>query len=347
MTEITSKVAVTTRVQETLSEYLKKTTCSQLGVLVDTNTKEFCYPLIEQSLPAHHILEIPAGEAFKKLDTCNTIWGQMTHHQMDRQSLLINLGGGVIGDMGGFCAATFKRGLSFINLPTTLLAQVDASIGGKLGIDFQGFKNHIGLFQDPDKIIISTEFLQTLPYQELRSGFAEVLKHALITDHKHWRHIHKFTWEEQPWQEHIAHSVYTKQQVVEEDPQEIGLRKILNYGHTIGHAIERFYLSQPTPLLHGEAIAIGMIAEAYLSNKITGLPSTDLKEITDKLLHWFGKVHIEETTWQAIAQNTLQDKKNSNGQIKCTLLQQLGTATFDVTITSADIMEAMGYYHEQ
>jgi 3-dehydroquinate synthase len=268
----------------------------------------------------------------------------MTYHQMDRKSLLINLGGGVIGDMGGFCAATYKRGIKFINLPTTLLAQVDASIGGKLGVDFQGYKNHIGVFQDPEQVIIWPEFLSTLPTTELRSGFAEIIKHALIFDLQYWHDIRSSPWDSQTWSEHISHSVHTKYQIVEKDPTETSVRKILNFGHTIGHAIERHYLHGSEPLLHGEAIAIGMICETYLSTLKEGLSNHNLEEITDYLIKTFGRVEIPREELNAIAKNALQDKKNEGGQIICTLLEDIGQATYNTPISLQEIEQALDYY---
>jgi 3-dehydroquinate synthase len=315
-----------------------------IGVLVDSNTSVHCYPLIESALPKHFIISIAAGEKHKDLSTCNGIWEEMTYNQMDRKSLLINLGGGVIGDMGGFCAATYKRGINFINLPTTLLAQVDASIGGKVGVDFQGFKNHIGVFQNPEQVLIYPGFLSTLPSTELRSGFAEVIKHALIFDRQYWSKIQSTAWELQPWSEHISHSVHTKNRIVSEDPTELNVRKTLNFGHTVGHAIERHYLHEPEPLLHGEAIAIGMICESYLSTIKEGLTNHNLGEITEYLIKTFGKVEIPKEELNAIAKNTLQDKKNEGGQIICTLLEDIGQATYNTPISLQEVEQALDYY---
>lgn len=347
MAEIPSSIEITKDLPQAIHVFLSAHGFSKISVLVDTNTSKFCYPLIREAFSEHQVIEIPAGEKHKELQSCVYIWEQMTQHRMDRKSLLINVGGGVIGDMGGFCAATFKRGLSFINIPTTLLAQVDASIGGKLGIDFQGYKNHIGVFKDPQRILITTKFLDTLPEKELRSGFAEVLKHALITDAGYWQKIHQYSWADQPWQQHIEHSIAVKHRIVSEDPLEKGSRKILNYGHTIGHAIERYYLSKPESLLHGEAIAIGIICEAFLSKEKTGLTGQSLDEITSSLLQWFGKVSLNNEALETVALNALQDKKNVDGAIKCTLLQQIGVAAFDVEISISDIVAALGYYQQQ
>lgn len=344
MYELPDSVKITSEIPNAIITYFNENEYSKIGVLVDNNTLAHCYPVLQSSLPEHFVISIDAGEKHKDLNTCNGIWEEMTYHQMDRKSLLINLGGGVIGDMGGFCAGTYKRGIKFLNVPTTLLAQVDASIGGKLGVDFRGFKNHIGIFKDPEIVLISPGFLTTLPPAELRSGFAEVVKHALIMDANHWDKILKTPWEQQPWEEHIAHSVNIKYRVVTEDPTEAGIRKILNFGHTIGHAIERHYLHEPEPLLHGEAIAIGMICESYLSFVKSGLSIESVNKISGYITQIYGKIEVPKETISTIAKNTLQDKKNKDGQILCTLLPNIGNATFDVPITLSEVEQALEYY---
>ena len=343
MYPLPDNILITDNISDALGDYLSDRH-QNIGVLVDNNTFVHCYPLIEHALPKHFVINIASGEKHKDLSTCNGIWEEMTYHQMDRNSLLINLGGGVIGDMGGFCAATYKRGIEFLNIPTTLLAQVDASIGGKLGIDFQGFKNHIGVFQIPEKVLICPEFLLTLPTAEMRSGFAEVIKHALIFDAEHWVKIKKTPWELQPWDEHIAHSVYAKNKIVEEDPAENGIRKILNFGHTVGHAIERHFLHEPESLLHGEAIAIGMICESFISSISEGLADHQLKEISEFILGNFGKFNIPKEDLNAIAKNVLQDKKNINGRIMCTLLPEIGKAIYNIPLTLNQVEQSLEFY---
>ncbi|MDH3709302.1 MAG: 3-dehydroquinate synthase [Cyclobacteriaceae bacterium] len=347
MADFPPGVVITDQIATAVAKYLSAHQFSMLGVLVDDNTFKYCYPLIQESLPQHFIIEIASGETHKNLQTCQQIWNEMTHQHMDRGSILINLGGGVIGDMGGFCAAIFKRGIRFVNIPTTLLAQVDASVGGKLGIDFQDYKNHLGVFQHPERVLISTLFLNTLPFNELRSGFAEVLKHALISDAEYWHKIIQADWQSQDWAQHVEHSVEIKSGVVKQDPQESGLRKILNFGHTVGHAIEKEYLSTANPFLHGEAIAIGMICEAYLSHRKTTLGKEHLMAITQQILKWFGNTSLDPSLVSPIAQNTLQDKKNTNGKIKCSLLEGIGQATFDIEVTLEEVKEALEYYQEQ
>jgi len=340
-------VSLTQNLTATLQEYFSIHSPSQIGVLVDENTKPHCYPLVKEVLPDHLLIEIKSGETNKNLTTCSQIWEQMTHAHFDRKALLINLGGGVIGDMGGFCAATYKRGIPFINLPTTLLSQVDASVGGKLGIDFQGYKNHIGLFQEPDQVVVYSGFLQTLPHAELRSGFAEVIKHSLIQDAAYWPEVKRQGLQVQDWSDHIAHSISIKSRVVNADFKEGGLRKVLNYGHTIGHAVESFYLETDDYLLHGEAIAIGMIAENYLSVKYCGLPQREAEEINQFLLDIYGYRSIERHDEEAIVELTLQDKKNEGGTVQASLLKSIGEATYDIPITSSDVREGLSYYRYQ
>src|SRR5687767_7964522 len=213
-----------------LKKFLQGKNYSKLTVLTDNNTSQYCYPAFLDILPRHHRIEIRSGEEHKNIISCELIWEQMTDQEMDRHSALIIIGGGVLGDMGGFCAATYKRGIDFILIPTTLLAQVDASIGGKLGIDFSTFKNHIGVFQQPVLTMLYAGFLNTLPKHELRSGFAEVIKHTLISDDAMWRVISQHSLEDQNWIDLLQHSVAFKAHVTIEDPKEKGLRKILNAG---------------------------------------------------------------------------------------------------------------------
>jgi len=319
---------------------------SKVAVLVDNNTKQYCYPLVNTSIPNHILIEINSGEEQKNLDTCQYIWDELTTNAFDRKSLLVNIGGGVIGDMGGFCAATYKRGIEFINIPTTLLAQVDASIGGKLGIDFHNLKNHIGVFKNPHRVFLNTSFYETLHPSELRSGFAEIIKHCLISDGDKFNEITNISFEGQDWFDLTEHSVAIKNKVVSTDPTEKGLRKILNFGHTIGHAIESYYLEIPEKkLLHGEAIAIGMICESYLSNKKRTLLQNDLKEIVGYILKIFDSKPIDSADVEGIIKLTKQDKKNEGDKIKCSLLNRIGDCAYNIEIDHADIKASIEYFN--
>ncbi|EMR02090.1 3-dehydroquinate synthase [Cesiribacter andamanensis] len=320
---------------------------SRLAVLTDTNTALHCYPLLREALPADHLhICVPAGEEHKILETCITIWQAMTQAGLDRKALMLNLGGGVITDMGGFCAATYKRGIRFINLPTTLLAQVDASIGGKLGIDFEGYKNHIGLFDDAEAVVIDPHFLKTLPERERRSGYAEVVKHALIADREQWEALQQQPWQELGWRSIIEHSIGIKAMIVARDPLERGLRKILNFGHTLGHALESYRLEQ-TPekrLLHGEAIAAGMICESWLSWKKAGLPEAERNTIARYLSSVWPEPMVLEEEIPAVLDRLPQDKKNEGQQVLYSLLQQAGEASYNCAASQDEARQALEWY---
>ena len=324
-------------------------TYSHLAVIVDENTRKHCYPRIREQLPEHICIEVPSGEEHKNLRTCQQIWEAMTAARLDRKSLVLNLGGGVIGDMGGFCAATYQRGIDFIQLPTSLLAQVDASIGGKLGIDFKGLKNHIGLFREPHSVWIDPRFLDTLPRRELRSGFAEIVKHCLIADREMWDNIRENPLSEQDFATLIAHSVEIKKAIVAADPQEKGQRKLLNFGHTIGHAIETFFMESPDHdrILHGEAIAAGMIAESWLSWQRKMLSEAHFDEVQTYIREVFGSIPLSGEVISSIIGYARHDKKNERQKILASLLSEHpGQAVFNVAISEEDIREALRAYRE-
>lgn len=326
---------------ETLQKVLTDLAPDKVAYLVDENTQKHCLPLLglpEDSL----VIAIKSGEKHKTLDTCQHIWEQLTTAGFSRKSLLVNLGGGVIGDMGGFTAATYKRGIRFVNIPTTLLAAVDANIGGKLGIDFMGFKNHIGVFQDPDAVIVSDIFLKTLPARELRSGFAEVIKHGLIYDQKYYEQTSASDFPDLDWNDVIRQSIAIKGAVVAEDPREGGLRKILNFGHTLGHGIETWYLNASKSLLHGEAIAIGMILEAYLSYKTGKLSLQEVNAISDYLTGIYGTNELPPL--DEVMKLMGQDKKNVGSEIRFSLLERIGACLYDVTVSAEWIRESYKFY---
>ncbi|WP_373497475.1 3-dehydroquinate synthase [Aquiflexum sp.] len=328
-----------------LKSYLANQSFSKLGVITDSNTEKHCFPVIRDHLPVDSSqFSFPSGESNKNLETCSAIWKWMTDEAFDRKALIINLGGGVTGDMGGFCAATYKRGIRFINLPTTLLSQVDASVGGKLGVDFNGFKNHIGVFAEPEAVMISEVFLKTLPDEELRSGYAEVIKHGLIQNANYFGCLKTEGWEKQNWREIIEKSVSIKKDVVQKDPKESGLRKILNFGHTIGHAFESYYLDSERHLLHGEAIAIGMICESYLSVKKSGLSKSEMELINNMLLNVFEKFDFPVEDIPAIVVLCSQDKKNEGKTVNFSLLTQIGKCEYNFNATIEEIEESVHFY---
>lgn len=336
-------VIIKRQIGQPLQDILSQKSYSKIGVLVDTNTENLCLPRIKNEIPDFEILRVEAGEKFKTLETCRVIWEQLTNMGFDRHSVLIVLGGGVLGDMGGFCASTFKRGIDFILVPTTLLSQVDASVGGKLGIDFMGFKNHIGLFREPTATLISSDFLSTLPIRELRSGYAEVIKHSLIADQGKWISLNKKNLSQQNWEDLIAFSVQFKSGIAETDPYEDGMRKILNFGHTLGHAVESCCLKTDAPLLHGEAIAVGMVAESHISFQKGMLQEGTLKEIVSHIKDIFGKEKLPAT--DSIMQWVTQDKKNKGNRILMALLDGVGHAVWDVEVSENEIRNSLDYYH--
>jgi 3-dehydroquinate synthase len=331
---------------ESLPLLLGTDSYAQVAVLVDEQTRRHCYPLLKPLLPKHLLIPIKSGEAHKTLGTCEAVWGALTKAGFDRHGLLLNLGGGVIGDLGGFCAATYKRGMAFAQVPTTLLAQVDASVGGKLGVDFNGLKNHLGVFQVPTAVLIDPTFLRTLPERELRSGFAEVIKHCLIADADQWHALRRTEFADQKLSGLVAHSVAIKQRVVEADPTEKGIRKILNFGHTLGHAIETHFLGKPPRqrLLHGEAVAAGMLCEAYLSYRREFLSLLELAQIEEYLIATYGTVPLRETDFDPILALTAQDKKNRAGQVRFALLETVGHCGYDFTVRKAEMRAALKYY---
>ena len=340
-------ILFTNKLSDALDEALKDVSFSKIFVLVDENTKIHCLPLLERSLPeTFQLIQVKAGEKNKTLTTCQLIWQNLTDANADRHSLLINLGGGVICDMGGFCARTYKRGIQFWNIPTTLLSQVDASVGGKLGVDFGDFKNHIGLFSDPDLVFVDSIFFKTLPEDEIVSGFAEMVKHALIRDRQMFDELLKLSITDIDWQRWVPKSVAIKQEVVDKDPIEKGLRKILNFGHTIGHAIESYYLTKGNSLKHGEAIAIGMVAETYLSITKNLLAESDGEMIIQYLLKIFPRQDVDDRAINAIVNLSLHDKKNMHGNIYAVLLSAIGEAVYDVEITSDEISRSLIYYNQ-
>ncbi len=327
-----------------LKKFLSEKNYSKTAVLTDEHTVRYCYPLLADAFRIHENIEVPSGEEHKNLATCELIWAKMTEQALDRHSVLIIVGGGVLGDMGGFCAATYKRGIDFVLIPTTLLSQVDASIGGKLGIDFRHFKNHIGVFQTPVFTLLHSGFLKTLPDPEKRSGFAEVIKHALIADAAAWRKIKDRPFAEQPWEVLLPHSVQVKLKVVTEDPYEKGLRKILNAGHTIGHAVETYLLQTNRKILHGEAVAAGLVCEAFLAREKNMLQKAEFEEITGYILSVFGKVPLAAGEEEKIATLTAQDKKNKENKILCVLLEGIGKARWDCEIRPEEVKRALSFY---
>lgn len=317
-------------------------------VFVDSNTREHCLPLVEQYLDHPHqiVIECAPGELNKNLRTCQELWTKMFQGGVGRRWCAICLGGGVLEDMSGFVASTFKRGIDFLQIPTTLLSQVDSSVGGKLGIDFYDLKNSLGVFNNPIAVWIDPQFLRTLPAREVRSGYAEIIKHALIADARQWAVIRKIeNLDSVDWQAIIPVSVDIKRQVVLEDPFERGIRKSLNFGHTIGHAIESYWLETEHRLFHGEAIAAGMIMESWIALQLADLSVADFQEIEAYFLKIYGHQAIPESAFPELIATMRQDKKNEDSRINFTLIEAPGKALINQTATVETITRALRYYN--
>lgn len=332
---------------QALQTFIEKGNYSQVLILVDRNTNDHCLPVLQAALPAlvdYDVIEVDPGEENKNIDFCIGVWNTMLDFGVDRKALLINLGGGVVTDMGGFAASTFKRGIDFVQVPTTLLAQVDASVGGKTGIDLGSLKNIIGTFTQPKAVFMSTEFLKTLDARQMRSGFAEVIKHGLIQDKLLFEQC-KTVDLQGDLDALVYWSVAIKNAVICQDPTEQGLRKILNFGHTIGHAIEGYSLSNDAnPLLHGEAIAIGMICEAYLSHKLNGLSEEDLNAIVELFAARYEGYVINSDSHGALLELMRNDKKNEANKLGFALLSAIGACDFDKYVEEDLILESLNFY---
>jgi len=331
-----------------INQFFKEKLFSKIFILVDENTHEYCLPLFLGNLEtdiSFEILEIEAGEEMKTIQTANQLWEILTEMQADRKALLINLGGGVITDLGGFVASTYKRGIHFINIPTTLLSMCDASIGGKTGIDLMHYKNMVGTFTFPEQIFVYPRFLETLPYKELRSGFAEMLKHGLIADKAHWEDLIQIQkLDVEGVFPHIRTSMDIKQEVVDKDFQEKNVRKTLNFGHTIGHAIESLCLQNENSVLHGEAVALGMICETRLSY-LEGLISEEQSDfIVGNIARYFCYIDITGFEEQEILNLLFNDKKNTDAKINFSLLSEIGKCVFDYHCSPENIQKSLDFY---
>lgn len=316
-------------------------------ILVDENTHDFCLEYLITSFPVlqeAEVMLLPVGEENKVMEVCFQVWEALSEYRIVRSDLIINLGGGVVTDMGGFIASLYKRGIDFINIPTTLLGMVDASIGGKNGIDLGSYKNQLGVFNHPVAIFIDPGFLQTLPEEELVSGYAEMIKHALIADKEHWKLLHQLDpirlLETHHYEELISRSVEIKVSVVNADPKESGMRKILNFGHTIGHAIEGYYLHLE-PVSHGHAVAIGMLAEAYISFKRGFISQRDLLDVSNYVTQIYGYIPLAEEDKNGVLELLHNDKKNTPNAIRCALLKEIGVCVYDEVITEKEAYEAL------
>ena len=333
-----------------LNRFVAEQHPSKIFLLADKHTNECCTPILLSLLATDiplEIIEIEAGETHKHIDTCTQVWYALSELGADRKSLLINIGGGVVTDLGGFVASTYMRGIPFINIPTSLLAMVDASVGGKTGVDLGALKNLVGVINNPQGVVIYPDFLATLPTEELRSGMAEMFKHGLISDEGYW---HKMCNLSELTEAHLGSLIYEsviiKNEVVTQDPTEKGLRKTLNYGHTLGHAIESYCLQNPNRerLLHGEAIAIGMVLATYLSVKESGFSMDKCDQVNAVLGEYFKKQDFTYEEITDICQLMRFDKKNVGGNVHFVLLEAIGKPKIDCIVPYEEIYKAFEYY---
>lgn len=335
-----------------LNEHLSNTRYTNLFIITDTNTNEYCLnrflPLLETNLTVE-IIEFEAGEINKNIDTCIEVWKVLTELGADRKSIIINLGGGVVTDLGGFVASTFKRGIDFIHIPTTLLSMVDASVGGKTGVDLGNLKNQIGVINVPLMVLIDTQYLETLPQNEMRSGLAEMLKHGLIYDKSYWKQFSNLsTIEFDGLDALIYRSVEIKNNIVIQDPTEKNIRKALNFGHTLGHAIEGYFLENEnkTTLLHGEAIAIGMILESYISWHKNLISEQEYIEIKSVIKSIYEDITFDENDIQPILDLLIHDKKNEFGTIQFALIEGIGAIKINQLVENELILKAFQDYKD-
>ncbi|MBS9766318.1 MAG: 3-dehydroquinate synthase [Flavobacteriaceae bacterium] len=333
-----------------VNQFIKDKNPSSIFILSDSNTRKYCVPIFFSKLEEKNIqiIEIPTGEEFKNIETCVEVWNTLTDLGADRKSLLLNVGGGVITDLGGFVASCFKRGISFINVPTTLLSMVDASVGGKTGVDLGVLKNQVGVFANPKTVVVDTTYLETLSEREFSSGMAEIIKYGFTFDIHLWEKVRKMTAisDKSLLEEVIYQSINIKNEVVTKDPKENSLRKVLNYGHTLGHAIESYFLESEhkEKLTHGEAIAVGMITATYISSEILGFSKDKLSEITADILKMYPKIPLLKVDFEPIITLLKHDKKNVKGEVRFVLLNDFEDFKLDCVVPESVVLDSLNYY---
>ena len=348
---IYSEIVYSINWQSVLQEWIKKYPSGKVFLATEENVDKLWISKNSSFFEDQGIKKvvIPAGENNKKVGSVEKIWEFLSKNGADRKSLLINIGGGMLTDLAGFAASTFKRGLDFINIPTTLLSQVDASVGGKTGINFNGLKNEIGVFQEPVAVIICTEFLKTIDHDNFISGFAEMIKHGLIHSPEHLNELKEFDTENINYEllgEIIQHSVDVKTWFVANDPTEKNIRKALNFGHTVGHAFESLAMEQNRPVLHGFAVAYGMIPELFLSVKKCNFPTSDFETLTDWLLKLYGRFEIKESDFVRLFELMTHDKKNEDGRINFTLLPDIGAIEINQNCNKELVYDTLYYFSQ-
>ena len=345
------KVIICQNLNEDLHSAVQNCPHDKLFILVDEHTRQLCLPLISgfECLKDANIISIGPEDIHKNLETLAHVWTELGNLGATRHSLMINLGGGMVTDLGGFAASTFKRGIQYINIPTTLLAMVDASVGGKTGINFNGLKNEIGVFSPAEYVLINTEFLKSLDSQNLLSGYAEMLKHGIISTTEHWAELLNFdmnTIDYQALQVLVAHSVNIKEGIVAKDPFEKNIRKALNLGHTIGHAFESLALENNRPVLHGYAVAWGIICELYFSHVRVGFPKDKLRQTIQFIKENYGVLNFDCKQYDRLYEFMTHDKKNSAGIINFTLMGEIGDIRINQSANKEEIFEILDFYRE-
>ena len=345
------KVVISGNLERDLVNAISECEHDRIFVLTDETTQQLCWPKIKnfKALKNSTPIIIKATDTHKNLDTLSQVWQALSNGGATRHSLMINLGGGMVTDLGGFAASTFKRGIDFINIPTTLLAMVDASVGGKTGINFGGLKNEIGVFSDSRFVIINTQFLDTLDHDNICSGYAEMLKHGLISDERTWAELVTFDLDNpdlNQLQRMVAESIKVKERIVEADPHEHGIRKALNLGHTMGHAFESFAMRRGTPILHGYAVAYGLISELYMSARKTAFPTDRMHQTVRFIRENYGTINITCDDYPTLIELMHHDKKNTSGIINFTLLGNVGDIRINQTANEEEIKEALDFFRE-
>lgn len=345
------KIIFSKSIADELDALCEEAGADRIFLLTDETTERLCRPLVAECkalLPAEGIV-IGATDANKTLESLAAVWSALSERKASRRSLLVNLGGGMVTDLGGFAAATFKRGIRFFNVPTTLLSMVDAAVGGKTGINFNGLKNEIGAFRSAEAVVVDTEFLRTLDAENMRSGFAEMLKHSLLENETMWADHLSFSLSHPDYahlQELVAQSIATKQRIVTEDPEEHGIRKALNLGHTVGHAFESFALEQGRPVLHGYAVAWGLLCELYLSAAHSAFPTEQMHQTVRFIRDTYGSFDFTCHDYEHLYDLMLHDKKNAGGVINFTLLGGIGDIRLNQHLSKEEVFESFDFIRE-
>ena len=344
------KVVIAENLEQALANAIGECEHDRIFLLADETTAQLCLPVVEgfSCLNGAQRIIIGATDTHKTIESLSHVWEEMGEKGATRHTLLINIGGGMVTDLGGFAASTFKRGINYINIPTTLLSMVDASVGGKTGINFRGLKNEIGVFNNAASVILDTQFLRTMDRENILSGYAEMLKHGLISNEPMWAELMNYDVEEPDLgklRQMVADSVAVKQCIVTEDPTEQGIRKALNLGHTAGHAFESLALKR-TPVLHGYAVAWGLVCELYLSCIKTGFPTDKMHQTVSFIREHYGKMEITCDDYPTLLELMMHDKKNYGGIINFTLLGKIGDIRINQSATKEDIYEALDFYRE-